>query len=210
MRLTRTQAREIDRRCVEEFHIPSIILMENAARAVADAAMQMLSERRSVLILCGGGNNGGDGLAAARHLHNRGCAITIGLTIDPAKFKGDALTNWQIVQAMNLPVIEAVPDAIAVSDADLIIDAIFGTGLDKPPRPPFDQIVAAIEQSKKPVLAVDVPSGLDCDTGKPLGPCIRATATVTFVAEKAGFPNAADWTGRVIIGDIGAPRDLFV
>ena len=206
MRLTRAQSREIDQRCVAEFHIPTIVLMENASRAVADTAMSMLRGRRRVLILCGGGNNGGDGLAAARHLHNRGCNVTIALTIDPAKFHGDALINWNIVKAMKMSLVDPLP----LIDTDLIIDAIFGTGLDRPPQPPFDHVIESVNRSAIPVLAVDVPSGLDCDTGQPLGACIRATTTVTFVAEKVGFPNAKQWTGNIVIGDIGCPRELFV
>ena len=205
MRLTRAQSREIDRRSVEEFHIPTLVLMENASRAVADVATSLLRGRRRVLIICGGGNNGGDGLAAARHLHNRGCNVAIALTIDPAKFRGDALINWNIIRAMKLPLVDPLP----LIDTDLIIDAMFGTGLDRPPQPPFDDVIESVNRSGLPVLAIDVPSGLDCDTGKPLGACVRARATVTFVAEKIGFPNAAEWVGNVTIGDIGCPRELF-
>ena len=188
MRLTREQAREIDRRCAEEFHLPTIVLMENAARAVADAARQWLGAKRRILIICGGGNNGGDGLAAARHLHNMGFDVVIGLTGDSAKFKGDAAINWRIVQAMHLPIITANAAAILASDADLFIDAIFGTGLQQPPREPFGEIVKAMNDRGVDILSVDVPSGLDCDTGWPLGACVRAALTVArIVAEKAGF-----------------------
>ena len=109
IRLTRAQVREVDRRAVEQYHIPGIVLMENASRAVAEVAEMMLRKYngKNVLLLCGGGNNGGDGLAAARHLHNRGMGVTIGLCTDPTTYKGDALINWQIVQAMNLPFLQA-------------------------------------------------------------------------------------------------------
>lgn len=213
LRLTRQQVREIDRRAIEEYHIPGIVLMENAARAAADVACDMLDGDcvGEVLILCGGGNNGGDGLAVARHLHNRGADVDLALTIDPATYKGDALINWRIVSAMKIPWQPADPRQIAHTTAVLLIDAIFGTGLSDPPRDPFPAIVAAIEHSRVPVLAVDLPSGLDCDTGKPLSACIRATRTVTFVAEKAGFaaPGAAEYTGLVTVGDIGCPRELI-
>ncbi len=183
--------------------------MENAARAVVDVAVEMLGPTGSVLILCGGGNNGGDGLAVARHLHNRGYEVTIGLTIDPAKYSGDALINWRIVEAMKLPVVTASPQWIAEQSADLIIDAIFGTGLTQPPRPPFAEIVRALEGRR--ILSVDLPSGLDCDTGEPLGPCVTAEATITFVAQKAGFANtrALEFTGKVTVGDIGCPTELL-
>lgn len=212
-RLTRAQVREIDRLSIEEYHIPGIVLMENAARAAADVASGMLGDPygRQILILCGGGNNGGDGLAVARHLHNCGATISIATTIDPSKYRGDALINWQIVSAMRLPCHPALAETIAQSQADLLIDAIFGTGLTEPPRDPFPALVEAVEKSARPVLAIDLPSGLDCDTGSPPGACIRATRTITFVAEKIGFanPSARPYLGSVTIGDIGCPAELI-
>jgi NAD(P)H-hydrate epimerase len=212
--LTRAQVRELDRLAIEEYHVPGIVLMENAARAATDAALALMIDFRvsKALILCGGGNNGGDGLAVARHLHNRRAEVMIALTIDPARYKGDALINWQIVQSMRLPVIQATPETIRATDDVLIIDAIFGTGLSEPPRDPFPALVRAVADSENPVLAIDVPSGLDCDTGEPLGPAAIATdRTVTFVASKTGFANpaATKYLGEVIVGDIGCPRELI-
>jgi NAD(P)H-hydrate epimerase len=212
LRLTREQVRQIDRRSIEQYKIPGVVLMENAARAAADVAWEMLGRQAAdVLIICGGGNNGGDGLAVARHLHNRGAVVSVALTIDPAKYTGEAKVNWDIVQAMKLKVTPADATKIATSQPALIVDAIFGTGLTQPPRDPFGEIASAIAQSARPVLAIDIPSGLDCDTGKPLGDvCARATRTITFVAEKAGFaaPEAAAYLGKVTVGDIGCPREL--
>jgi len=213
MFLTRAQVREIDRRSIEKYHIPGVVLMENAARAAAQAACEMLNDPHDapVLILCGGGNNGGDGLAAARHLHNMGVRASIALTTDPARYAGEALINWQIVSAMKLPTQQATPQLIQSSQSILILDAIFGTGLSQPPRDPFGHIAQAVNESKKPVLAIDIPSGLDCDTGLPLGACISATRTITFVAKKAGFanPQARKYLGTVSVGDIGCPRELI-
>lgn len=213
MLLNRNQLREIDRRSTDDFNIPGVVLMENASRAVAEIAEEMLGkiDGSRILILCGGGNNGGDGLAAARHLHNRGAAISLRFTTDPAQYKGDALINWRITSAMKLDSAAADPNEIANAPSDLIIDAIFGTGLNKPPRAPFDQIVAAVEKRAVPVLAVDIPSGLDCDTGEPLGPTIRAVRTVTFVAEKTGFANPAarKFLGQITVAGIGCPRELL-
>lgn len=212
LRLTRAQVREVDRRAIEDLHIPGIVLMENAACSATDAVREMLRGDciGQVLILCGGGNNGGDGLAVARHLHNCGASVQIALTIDPSHYKGDALTNWRIAQAIELPVVPATPELIERTDALLIIDAIFGTGLTDAPRPPFDQIAAAVNRSGRPVLAIDIPSGLDCDTGIPPGSCIRAARTITFVAEKVGFahPDARAFTGDILVGDIGVPPEL--
>jgi len=211
--LTRSQVRLIDRRSIQDYHIPGVVLMENAARGVAQVARKMLGGNRGgpVLILCGGGNNGGDGLAAARHLHNGGADVSILLTTDPAKYSGEAKSNWEIIVAMRLRTASADPATIAAMTPALVVDAIFGTGLAQPPRPPFAEIVQAIHGSGAPILAVDIPSGLDCDTGLPLGPaCVKATHTATFIAQKAGFakPGAAQYLGEVSVWDIGCPREL--
>ena len=222
--LTRKQVREVDRLAIEKYHVPGIVLMENAARGAAELASQMLGSDtdRYVVILCGGGNNGGDGLAIARHLHNRRYRVSIGLCTDPAHYKGDALINWKIVQAMGLDIgtyddiLRPIPPpGILVSwkqrRPNLIVDAIFGTGLLEAPRPPFDLIVPRAASNSKHVLAIDIPSGLDCDTGRPFGPCIRAERTITFVAPKIGFQNAEakQYLGIVTIADIGCPREAI-
>jgi NAD(P)H-hydrate epimerase len=214
-RLTRAQVRDIDRRSIEDYHIPGVVLMENAARSVTDAALAVLRGLHTprVFIVCGGGNNGGDGLAVARHLHNRRIRVDLALAVDPDSYRGEARANWEIVRAMALPWRSIDPksaEPVDFAGAALIIDALFGTGLSSPPRDvrPIDQI----NDSGVPVLAVDIPSGLDCDTGEPLGAaCVRAIRTVTFVAEKAGFanPSAGPYLGEVLVGDIGCPRELI-
>jgi NAD(P)H-hydrate epimerase len=211
LRLTREQVRQVDRLATEKYHVPGVVLMENAALAVVEIADEMLDGQcvGEILILCGGGNNGGDGLAVGRHLHNRGADVRLLVLGDPEKYKGEARTNWLIARAMG---IDHEPISIAAVERErplLIIDALFGTGLTTPPREPFAQIVDAVKRSRVQVLAVDVPSGLDCDTGKPLGDaCIRANQTVTFVAEKVGFahPSAMPYIGHITVGDIGCPR----
>jgi NAD(P)H-hydrate epimerase len=213
IRLSRAQVREIDRLSVEQYHIPGVVLMENAARGATEVALEMIgrSSQGRALIVCGGGNNGGDGLAVARHLHNHGINVEILLAADPLKYAGEAKVNWEIVQAMNLPVGPADLAALQIRKPDLIVDAIFGTGLREPPREPFARIVAAVERVGAPILAIDIPSGLDCDTGRPLGPaCVKAKKTVTFVAEKIGFaePGAKEFLGEVIVAEIGCPREL--
>ena len=219
IRLTRKQVREYDRRAIEDYHIPGIVLMENAARGVADVAIQHLKDdpydNTDTVILCGSGNNGGDGLAIARLLHIAGINVTIALTDDPGRFRGDALTNWRIVEAMELPV-KSLSQFSLMHDAcqpRLIIDAIYGTGLSERPRNAelLERQVGEISVICADVIAVDVPSGVDCDTGEPLGPCLSATKTVTFVAQKAGFanPKSREFTGEVIVADIGAPRELL-
>jgi len=213
IRLTREQVRKIDRLAVERYHIPGVVLMENAAIAAADVVGEMIRPGGGlVMIVCGGGNNGGDGLAIARHLHNRGYEVRILITSDPAKYAGEAKINWDICQAMKLPSAEATAAGIVASATGLIVDAIFGTGLTQPPRPPFAELVGAIEKTRAPVLAIDIPSGLDCDTGLVLGSaCVAATRTITFVAEKAGFdrPEARKYLGQVSVGNIGCPVELI-
>jgi NAD(P)H-hydrate epimerase len=206
IRLTRAQVREIDRRSIEEFHIPGIVLMENAARGAAEVAMKMLGTADTgVAIVCGSGNNGGDGFAVARHLHNAGVTVTI---IEAAHdLKGDALIMSRIAEAMNIERIRR-PDH---RKYDLIVDAIFGTGLTRSPTGELATLIDWINRSMLSILAIDLPSGLDCDTGEPLDPCVRATQTVTFVAEKVGFANPASrqFTGKVTVADIGCPRELI-
>lgn len=211
--LTRQQVRQVDRLAIDKYKIPGIVLMENAARGATAAALSMLRREklRRALVLCGGGNNGGDGLAVARHLRNQGIEVAVGLCADPARYKGDALINWQIVQAMKVPTFEANARTARKHAKALIIDAIFGTGLSEPPRGTFEDIAAAVKRAGRPVLAIDLPSGLDCDTGRPLQFCIRADRTVTFVARKIGFanPDSRQYTGRVTVADIGCPRELI-
>ena len=210
--LSREQVQRVDALAIQRYHLPGIVLMENAALAVVDAAMAMLEgQAGEVLILCGGGNNGGDGLAVARHLHNRGREVCIALTVDPGRYQGDALVNWNVTQAMALPTETATAALIAQPGWALIIDAIFGTGLKQLAHEPFSSIAAAVNATDIPILAVDLPSGMDCDTGQPLGACIRATRTITFVAMKQGLanPESRQWTGEVTIGDIGCPAEAI-
>jgi NAD(P)H-hydrate epimerase len=216
VRLTRAQMREIDRRASEDYHIPGIVLMENAARGVADVISDVLKDLDqpdpAVLIVCGGGNNGGDGFALARHLHNRRIAVAVIETVSPDRLRGDALLNRTIVSKMGLQLVRH--EELLGDDPyawDIIVDALFGTGLE---RPPSDEAARWIESMNmwQHVTAIDVPSGLDCDTGEPLGDhCVQALRTVTFVAEKAGFanPKSEYYTGEVVVADIGCPRQLI-
>ncbi len=208
--LTRKQVRAVDRIAIEKYGVPGIVLMENAALGAARVAVEMLEDiwQPSVLILCGGGNNGGDGLAMARHLHNAGARVRIMTTVDPAKYRGDALINWRIVQAMDLRCEPATADLIDEDQSDLIVDAIFGTGLDSSPRPPFDELAAAVNVSPVPVLSVDIPSGMDCDAGVSQDAFIIADRTVTFVGLKEAFrrPVSMCATGEVTVIEIGCPK----
>ena len=217
--MTRAEVREVDRRAIEEFGIPGMVLMENAGRGAADIAQAMLAgiDAPRVLILCGKGNNGGDGFVMARHLHNRGVPVETfyaGKAADAGE--GDGGANLRIVQKMSIPLAEVLtPEEVAaladpLAHYDLIVDALLGTGLQGEPREPTRSLIAAANASGRPVLAVDIPSGLDCDTGQALGDAVRATRTATFVAHKMGFtkPEARAYCGAVTVVDIGVPRCL--
>jgi hydroxyethylthiazole kinase-like uncharacterized protein yjeF len=210
--LDRASVRRVDREAVEQYAMPSIILMENAARALAVEAIDMLEkvgdDGAIVLIICGSGNNGGDGWALARHLHNAGYEPVVAPIKDPNP-NGDAGINCAICRSMGIREID-IGSVDRYRDVDLIVDAIFGTGLDRMVEGRPAEIIEWINGTGRPVLAVDIPSGLDGDTGKPLGVCVRADRTVSFVGWKPGFlePSARGWTGKIIVGDIGAPRAL--
>jgi NAD(P)H-hydrate epimerase len=211
--LTRSQVRDIDRRAIQEFGVPGVVLMENAGRNAAELLMS-LGVTGPVLICCGKGNNGGDGFVVARHLDNHGIPVKVLLFARPEDITGDAAINLHIIQHSHLPLLvqpNASDLAGELANAGWIVDALFGTGLSGPLRAPWDGIIETINASAKPVLAIDIPSGLDCDTGMPLGPTIRATHTVTFVAQKVGFANPAaqEWLGQVHVADIGAPRKIL-
>ena len=216
MFLSREQVRQIDHQALEGFGVPGIVLMENAGRGAAEVLVR-LGVQGPVLICCGKGNNGGDGLVMARHLDRARVKVRVLLFADPKSFTGDAAINFHIVERSGIPLaihsersIDGPSLGTELATVDWVVDALFGTGLQGPVRSPFDQVIAAINASHRRVLAVDIPSGLDADTGLPLGPTIRAEHTVTFVAEKIGFaqPSAKEWLGTVHVVDIGAPRIL--
>ena len=212
--------RDFDRRAINEYGVPGVVLMENAGRNVADFIWTEGGGRPNpTVICCGRGNNGGDGFVIARHLDRRGADVRILLFARPDALTGDAAVMYQIVTRSRVPIVVAPADPpnnwldeqLALDRPGFKVDALFGTGLQGPLRSPFDRIVDAINRRKYgTVVAVDIPSGLDCDTGEPLGPTVKATHTVTFVAEKKGFanPSAKEWIGQVHVVDIGAPRRL--
>ncbi len=209
MPLTRDQVRAIDRRAIEEFGIPGVVLMENAGRGAAELLARLNSLRERVAILCGPGNNGGDGFVMARHLDRLGITVNLFMFCPPEKLSADAAVNYRIVERMGLPISQS--SAVALAGYGWAVDALFGTGLRGELQSPWSEIVTAINASGAKVLAVDIPSGLDCDTGEPLGPTVRANHTVTFVGMKEGFltSTARQFVGEIHFVDIGAPRKLI-
>jgi len=219
MNVTREQMREMDRRAIEEYGIPGLVLMENAGRAAADEIWKVAGGRAdaSVVIACGKGNNGGDGYVVARHLHNRGMDPLVFVLAPFDQITGDAATNLAIIRRMGLAVHEVPTDEdlhafeAAAAGADVVVDALLGTGLTGEVRGVLRSAIAAINRSARRVVAVDIPSGLDADTGEVLGECVRADATVTFAAPKIGLVTGSgpSMAGRVVVAEISIPREII-
>jgi NAD(P)H-hydrate epimerase len=214
--MTRDEVRNVDAWAINSLRIPGVILMENAGRGAAEIALAMLSEKtlRRVCVFCGSGNNGGDGFVIARHLANCGTDVQIILCAPPEKIQGDALTHLTVCRQMNLPIqtLDLSGNTVCrqvrevCAGCGLIIDALFGTGLTGELASPYAGLIACLNSLNIPILAVDIPSGLDCDLGIPLPVCIEATATVSFVAAKRGFfqsEQAAQTVGTLYIASIG-------
>ncbi len=212
---TRDEVRRFDRYCMESLGVSGAVLMENAGRQIADEArlMLLLSVRRNVLVVAGRGNNGGDGYVAARHLAVHGVNVEVALVAPRREIQGDADVNLRILEAMGLPifVLDGPVDETLrqlgprLAAADLVLDGLLGTGTRGEVRDPYAAVITAINEARQRVLAIDIPSGMDCDTGRPLGPTIRAARTVTMAALKAGFrsPESAAYTGEVVVADLG-------
>jgi len=210
--LSREAIRDLDRQAVDKYGIPGIVLMENAALGCAEVLREIFpGEPGPFRIICGPGNNGGDGLALARHLHNRDLAATIHLVVPRSKIRRetDAGINLEIVERMGLDLREPGPDSgpfiEEATSSGTIIDAMLGTGLDRPLRSPYREWVEAINRSGRPVVAIDIPTGLDANTGQVLGTAVRAAHTITMAALKQGFTREAGpgCTGEVHLVGIG-------
>jgi NAD(P)H-hydrate epimerase len=213
--MSREQVREVDRRAMDQFGLPGRVLMENAGRGAADLLLDR-GVRGPVVLCCGKGNNGGDGFVMARHLEAAGIDVEVLLFADPRDLTGDAATNLVVLRRAQTPVtaaLELTPAewAATLQSADWIVDALLGTGLTGAVRAPYDAAIECINSAGRPVLAVDLPSGMDCDTGRPLGRCAQSQVTATFVARKQGFDAAGAnrLTGEVVVLPIGVPRLLL-
>lgn len=228
--LTRDQVRAVDLRAIGEYSLPGIVLMENAGRNAAHLLMALASIDRvdpplRMTIACGRGNNGGDGFVIARHLETLGAQVRILLACDPAAYRGDAAINHAVAVRAGIAIepLESAPLeawSAALAGSDWIVDALLGTGSSGAPRGAVAPAIRAINLGRDPhgsdsrpgkIFAVDIPSGLDCDTGLAAGDCVRADVTATFVARKIGFDasGAGAFTGAVHVLDIGVPRRLL-
>lgn len=212
--VTVAQMREMDRATIEDYGLPGLVLMENAGRAVAEAVAQLLPESGGrVLVLAGKGNNGGDGFVAGRHLAGQGREVTVMLFCAAEDLTGDAATNCHYARKIGLTVIEQ-PDEAAVAGAlklaDVVVDAMLGTGVRGEVTGRLREIIELVAHCAAPVVAVDLPSGLDGDTGAVLGAAVPADVTVTFGYAKTGlvqYPGKA-YCGKLRVADIGLPPVL--
>lgn len=216
--LTREQVRQVDELAVSRYGMTGLQLMENAGRNATEMIDARYGPRGVGCIACGGGNNGGDGFVIARHLSNRGWRITCLLVADPARLSHDCDVNYGVVRKMELP-LYVVSDASILANAlrgvtadTVVIDALLGTGFTGELRSPVVDLMVMLNATpRRAMVAIDVPSGLDCDTGMPTKTAIRADLTITFVAPKVGFrsPGAQAFTGEVVVAEIGAPTQLL-
>jgi NAD(P)H-hydrate epimerase len=225
--LTCDQCRALDRLAIEEYGIHSLVLMENAGRGTVEV-LEKLGIGGPVVILCGKGNNAGDGFVIARHLAIRGHECKVLLLFPPSELTGDANMNFAIVRKSDVPICQLPTQRAGSSPtpagdelhkqldqhaagAAWLVDAMLGTGAQGEPRPPFDAAIDWMNAQPCQKLAVDVPSGLDCDTGQPAGHTVRADHTCTFAAMKVGFPRPAakPFVGTVHVCDIGVPPRLL-
>lgn len=214
--MTRDEIRAVDRCAIDTLGIPGVILMENAGRACTQAVLERLGDRagRKVAVVAGAGNNGGDGYVIARQLAVHGVEAVTFLVAGEEKIPGDAAVNLAALRALHLPVRALDDDATAALAGELagfhlIVDAVGGTGIRGGLRGRLAVAVEQINAAGRAVVAVDIPTGLDCDTGEAPGPVVRAAMTVTFAARKKGFdaPGADAYTGEVRVAHIGIPAD---
>ena len=213
--MTREQVRAVDGWAINTLGIPGVVLMENAGRGCAELIEEKLRDvsEPKVCIFCGTGNNGGDGYVIARQLSNSGFEATVVVCGNRGKIKGDAKINLDILERTGQPIESLNPaqadTAARVADfaagADMLVDSLFGTGLSGQIRDDYRRLIESLNACECPILAVDIPSGLDCDTGRPLGAAIEASWTVTFVAVKKGvtFAWATRYAGEIFVASIG-------
>jgi NAD(P)H-hydrate epimerase len=219
MRLVKaSEIQEMDRLTIQELGIPGMVLMENAARGVVRMFLDHFnpSDGSHVVLICGPGNNGGDGYVVARYLHERGLKTTVMILSALKKIKGDAFTNLEVIKQMDLEILE-IPGKDAwikcrpfIESCDYIVDGLLGTGLNSPVRGFYAQVIEEINASACPVTSIDIPSGLNADTGQIMGKAIHADLTVTFGFPKIGqliFPGA-ELVGRLTNIDIGIPEAI--
>ncbi len=209
--VTAEEMRKIDDVTIQEFHVDVLMLMENAGRATATLAKQMLRETtfgKRVACLVGGGNNGGDGMVAARHLANWGADVSVIVGTTKDRVKDVPLGQLQVLEKMGIPILSTDYN---LRDYDLLIDGLIGYGLEGNPRDKVAMIIKDANASGRQILALDLPSGMNATTGEVYDPCIKAAATLTLALPKTGFlaPNASPLVGDLFLADISIPRSVY-
>lgn len=207
--------RRLDKRATGRYGIPAFLLMDHAGRAVAQAARSLLRSRRGrVSILTGGGNNGGDGVVAARYLQGWGYSAEVLWLKNPADWKGSLALHYAIAKRMGVRFhsFHRIPGPRrlrALRRADVLIDALLGTGAEGSLRVPIFDAIVTMNATRRPIVSVDLPSGLDADTGLAPDGAVKARVTVTMAAPKVGFRKASarPYLGKLLIADIGLPVD---
>ena len=207
---TREEIREIDRVCVEDYGISVNVLMENAGRAVCSAVVGKFPKAQKIAVICGGGNNGGDGFVAARHLAGKGKEVTVYTSRKIAEYTEQPLENLRSAEKSGIPIIEIDQNPSRIAPCDLIVDALLGTGLESKVRKTDAGLIDFINNSNCPLLSVDIPSGIDANTGAVLGNAVKADATVTFVIPKAGIAvhPGVEYAGEIFVAGITTPKYL--
>ncbi|HET9930117.1 MAG TPA: NAD(P)H-hydrate dehydratase [Polyangiaceae bacterium] len=215
---SRTQMRQFDQLASEKLRVPSIVLMENAGRGAVDVLLREFGEPSTlrVVVACGAGNNGGDGYVVARRLRLLGAKVEVWSAVAKERLRGDAASNYEAAER-SLGAVKALDDATladfekSLVSADVVVDALFGTGLERPIEGTLRAIVECLNAAPAKRFALDLPSGLDADTGEVHGIAVRADATVTFAGMKLGLltPRGAEYSGRVEVADIGVDAALL-
>ncbi len=223
--LSREEARDLDRIAVESFGIPGLVLMENAVRGIADLLLEWIKAPEMVLIFCGAGNNAGDGLALGRHLQLRNVPFQIILNVAPERFRGDARFQYELGRKLGFAMFDLWDAGSAeevrtrlesLPKAAVCVDALLGTGACGALRFPMAETAKWLNGQGAPILAVDIPTGLDCETGRPFDEegklAVRADRTVSLATMKSGLllPDAKAFTGELFVSDIGISVDKLL
>ena len=209
--VTAEEMRKIDDTTIRDFQVDVLMFMENAGRATAELARRILQGTtlgKRVACLVGGGNNGGDGMVAARHLANWGASVEVILGTARDKMREVPLGQLRIIEKMGIPILST---DYSLGEYDLLVDGLIGYGLEGDPRDRIVTMIKDANSSGRPILALDVPSGMNATTGEAYKPCIKATATLTLALPKTGFLEwgTSSYVGDLYLADISIPRKVY-